>query len=62
MELGVGQSIAAKRLSVARLVDAIQTVTQNPAIAGRAASLVGDLKIAGFEQRLLDAVARSLAR
>ena len=62
VELGVGQSIAAKRLSVARLVDAIQTVTQNPAIAGRAASLVGDLKIAGFEQRLLDAVARSLAR
>ncbi len=60
VDLGVGVSIPARRLNVARLVSAIETVTQTPSYAQRASNLVADLHVAGFDRRLRDAVSQFL--
>lgn len=61
-EIGVGRSIPANRLTVARLVAAISLVTQSREFARTAAALVPELNVNGFGERLRAAVERSLLR
>ena len=60
VELGVGISIPARRLNVARLTQALKSVTQDEEFSQRARSLVTELQISGFDRRLQDAISECL--
>ena len=56
--LGCGLSIRARRLNVARLVEALKAITESQDFANRANAFVSQMQAEGFDQRLLDAVPR----
>lgn len=61
-KLGVGHTIPARRLNVRRLVEALTLVTKDRRYLERASQLVPELQLAGFDQRLTDAVSTLLNR